>query len=65
MKAYIIWETIENRPVIHRSDFGNLLVYLTKEQAQAYTKELSHFISDTAIQKSLYEIREVELKFIN
>jgi len=61
MKAFIVWNNKENRPLISRDNFGNLLVYLTKEQAQARMLDQSYYIADTAIQEEPFGIKEVNL----
>lgn len=34
--VYVIYNYKENRPVISFNNYGNILVYLTEEAAQAY-----------------------------
>lgn len=42
MKLYVIWNYKENRPAVAVGNYGSLVVYLTKEQAQAYLSELGN-----------------------
>jgi hypothetical protein len=42
MKIYIIWNKKENRPVICSNFYGSMLVYLAKENAQAYMADESN-----------------------
>ena len=61
MKAFIVWNNKENRPLISRDNFGNLLVYLTKEQAQARMLDQSYYIADTEKQEEPFGIKEVNI----
>lgn len=63
-KIYIIWNNLEDRPVVNRDNFGNLLVYLTKEQAQARLLVQTHHISDSKEQKPQFSIKEAEFKLV-
>jgi hypothetical protein len=62
MKAYIIWETKENRPLIARADFGATLVFLAKENAQAYIKDL-RILNDITDTRDMPEIKEADIYF--
>ena len=58
MKAYIVWETKDDRPLIGRGDFGTMLVFIAKENAQAYVKDLRTLC---AYKEEDAEVREVEI----
>ena len=60
---YIVWNEIDDRPLISRDNFGNLLIYLTKEQAQARLISQSYTIADTDEQKPQFSIKEVKVSF--
>lgn len=42
MDIYILYNKEENRPMIKTNDFGSLVCFLTKEQAQAYKRDLGN-----------------------
>lgn len=42
-KIYIVWEPSCSRPVIHRNGFGNILAFMSEENAQAQLKDLQTF----------------------
>jgi hypothetical protein len=61
MKVFIVWNNKEDRPLINRDNFGNLLVYLTKEQAQARLLDQSYYIADMAKQEEPFGIKEADI----
>jgi hypothetical protein len=63
-KIYIIWNDLEDRPLINKDNFGNLLFYLTKEQAQARLLDQAHWISDSKEQKPQFSIKEAKFKLV-
>jgi hypothetical protein len=56
MKIYIIWNKLDDRPVVNRNEFGNLLIYLTKEQAQAYKMDYGYLNKE-----EIFDIKEAEI----
>lgn len=63
MKIYILWNVGDDRPMINRDNFGNLLVYLTEEQAKARLMDQRYDIVDRPDQTPTYIIREAEVIF--
>jgi hypothetical protein len=61
MKVFIVWNNVENRPLINRDNFGNMLVYLTIEQAQARLIDQRYDIADVADANPPFGIKEAEL----
>lgn len=58
MKAYIIWESKEDRPIVHRDNFGNCIFFLSKANAQAYLKDGR---SNYSSEYETCDIKEVEI----
>lgn len=56
IKAYMIWNVDESRPVINRDNYGNILSYLSKENAMALLSEKRKFDSDLGL-----DLREIEI----
>lgn len=53
-EMFIVWNNKEDRPAVCRENFGQLLVYLTIEQAQAYAADhpiFEHQRKDYSIKK--------------
>ncbi len=43
MKIYVIWNKEDGRPFISRNNFGNILAFSARENAQAYLKDIRLF----------------------
>lgn len=62
MKTFVIWNKKDNRPSVCEHNYGNILVYLTFEQAQAY---MSHMVAFRKEYAEEYEIKETVLRTLS
>lgn len=44
--VFVIWNEKENRPALSENSFGNMIVYLTLEQAEAYIATIKELYPD-------------------
>lgn len=53
MKAYIIWNYKDHRPLVNRHEYGNILLYTSEINAQAFikTREEESGLTDAIIKE--------------